>query len=53
MAAKLPQLKSKPLSNAQLNNLVQMQAGKIQQLEDGKAVLIAYEIHCFQNQFGS
>ena len=34
MPAKLPQPKSKPLSNAQLNKLVQMQAGKIQQLED-------------------
>ena len=34
MPAKLPQPKSKPLSNAQLNKLVQMQAGKIQQLEN-------------------
>ena len=34
MAAKRPQPKSKPLNKAQLNKLVQMQAVKIQQLED-------------------
>lgn len=34
MAAKRPQPKSKPLNKAQLNKLVQMQAAKIQQLED-------------------
>ncbi len=34
MAAKRPQPKSKPLNKAQLNKLVQMQAEKIQQLED-------------------